>query len=189
MRVIATAGHVDHGKSTLVRALTGINPDRLREEQQRDPRHLATAGDRQRAREVPRARQCEELARVGEDDREEAGDQAEQADPVDEVGHAAAGVDRDKRVDRRVARAHDRGRAAAARSEGQHQRGEDEQHAHAGDQAARHVLLGIARLLGAEELTKYLAEFRASILQTVARMPVHQDFVNQYCKASNSVWN
>ena len=41
----------------------------------------------------------------------------------------------------------------------------------------------------AEELTKYLAEFRASILQTVARMPVHQDFVNQYCKASNSVWN
>ena len=46
-----------------------------------------------------------------------------------------------------------------------------------------------ARLLGAEELTKYLAEFRASIPQTVARMPAHQDFVNQYCKASNSVWN
>ncbi|MCS7057026.1 MAG: selenocysteine-specific translation elongation factor [Thermoflexales bacterium] len=36
MRVIATAGHVDHGKSTLVRTLTGINPDRLREEQQRE---------------------------------------------------------------------------------------------------------------------------------------------------------
>ena len=35
MRVIATAGHVDHGKSTLVRALTGINPDRLAEEQAR----------------------------------------------------------------------------------------------------------------------------------------------------------
>jgi len=35
MRVVATAGHVDHGKSTLVQALTGINPDRLREEQQR----------------------------------------------------------------------------------------------------------------------------------------------------------
>jgi selenocysteine-specific elongation factor len=34
--VIGTAGHVDHGKSTLVRALTGINPDRLREEQQRE---------------------------------------------------------------------------------------------------------------------------------------------------------
>lgn len=35
MRVIGTAGHVDHGKSTLVKALTGINPDRLREEQER----------------------------------------------------------------------------------------------------------------------------------------------------------
>lgn len=35
MRVLGTAGHVDHGKSTLVLALTGINPDRLREEQER----------------------------------------------------------------------------------------------------------------------------------------------------------
>lgn len=35
MRVIGTAGHVDHGKSALVMALTGINPDRLREEQER----------------------------------------------------------------------------------------------------------------------------------------------------------
>lgn len=35
MYVIGTAGHVDHGKSTLVKALTGINPDRLREEQAR----------------------------------------------------------------------------------------------------------------------------------------------------------
>ncbi len=34
-RVIATAGHVDHGKSTLVRALTGTNPDRLAEEKAR----------------------------------------------------------------------------------------------------------------------------------------------------------
>ncbi|MHB0876924.1 MAG: selenocysteine-specific translation elongation factor [Anaerolineae bacterium] len=34
-RVIATAGHVDHGKSTLVKALTGTDPDRLREEQER----------------------------------------------------------------------------------------------------------------------------------------------------------
>jgi tryptophan halogenase len=46
-----------------------------------------------------------------------------------------------------------------------------------------------ARVLGDQELTKFLAEFRASIEQTVARMPAHQDFVNQYCKASNSVWN
>ncbi|HOU23944.1 MAG TPA: selenocysteine-specific translation elongation factor [Anaerolineae bacterium] len=36
MRVIGTAGHVDHGKSTLVQAITGINPDRLKEEQERE---------------------------------------------------------------------------------------------------------------------------------------------------------
>ena len=35
MRVIGTAGHVDHGKSTLIQALTGIDPDRLREEKER----------------------------------------------------------------------------------------------------------------------------------------------------------
>ncbi len=35
MYVVATAGHVDHGKSTLVRALTGTDPDRLAEEKQR----------------------------------------------------------------------------------------------------------------------------------------------------------
>ncbi|WP_026369534.1 selenocysteine-specific translation elongation factor [Kallotenue papyrolyticum] len=36
MYVIGTAGHVDHGKSTLVHALTGIHPDRLAEEQRRE---------------------------------------------------------------------------------------------------------------------------------------------------------
>jgi selenocysteine-specific elongation factor len=35
MWVVGTAGHVDHGKSTLVKALTGIDPDRLREEKER----------------------------------------------------------------------------------------------------------------------------------------------------------
>jgi selenocysteine-specific elongation factor len=35
MRVVATAGHVDHGKSSLVQALTGVNPDRFEEEQRR----------------------------------------------------------------------------------------------------------------------------------------------------------
>ena len=35
MYVIGTAGHVDHGKSTLVKALTGIDPDRLPEEKDR----------------------------------------------------------------------------------------------------------------------------------------------------------
>ena len=33
--VVATAGHVDHGKSTLVRALTGMEPDRWAEERRR----------------------------------------------------------------------------------------------------------------------------------------------------------
>jgi selenocysteine-specific elongation factor len=33
--VIGTAGHIDHGKSALVRALTGIDPDRLKEERER----------------------------------------------------------------------------------------------------------------------------------------------------------
>ncbi len=33
--VVGTAGHIDHGKSQLVRALTGIDPDRLKEEKQR----------------------------------------------------------------------------------------------------------------------------------------------------------
>jgi selenocysteine-specific elongation factor len=35
MFVMSTAGHIDHGKSTLVQALTGIDPDRLREEKER----------------------------------------------------------------------------------------------------------------------------------------------------------
>ncbi len=34
-KVIGTAGHIDHGKTSLVRALTGRNPDRLPEEQRR----------------------------------------------------------------------------------------------------------------------------------------------------------
>ncbi|MEW5988941.1 MAG: selenocysteine-specific translation elongation factor [Chloroflexota bacterium] len=36
MYVIGTAGHVDHGKSSLVKALTGIDPDRLAEEKERE---------------------------------------------------------------------------------------------------------------------------------------------------------
>ncbi len=35
MHVIGTAGHVDHGKSALIAALTGVHPDRLKEEQER----------------------------------------------------------------------------------------------------------------------------------------------------------
>ena len=52
MYVVATAGHVDHGKSTLVRALTGVDTDRLPEEKRRGitialgfaPLELAGAG-------------------------------------------------------------------------------------------------------------------------------------------------
>jgi len=33
--VVGTAGHIDHGKSALVKALTGTDPDRLKEEQER----------------------------------------------------------------------------------------------------------------------------------------------------------
>ena len=33
--ILGTAGHIDHGKSALVKALTGIDPDRLKEEKER----------------------------------------------------------------------------------------------------------------------------------------------------------
>jgi selenocysteine-specific elongation factor len=36
VQVIGTAGHVDHGKSALINRLTGINPDRLKQEQERE---------------------------------------------------------------------------------------------------------------------------------------------------------
>jgi selenocysteine-specific elongation factor len=53
MRVVATAGHVDHGKSTLVTVLTGTDPDRWAEEKQRGLTidlgfaHLALASGRE----------------------------------------------------------------------------------------------------------------------------------------------
>jgi len=36
MYIIGTAGHVDHGKSTLIEAITGTHPDRLQEERERE---------------------------------------------------------------------------------------------------------------------------------------------------------
>ena len=33
--IVGTAGHIDHGKTTLVRALTGVDTDRLKEEKAR----------------------------------------------------------------------------------------------------------------------------------------------------------
>ena len=73
MHVVATAGHVDHGKSSLVLALTGMDPDRFEEEKRRGltidlgsptrrsrrPRHLL----RRRAR--PRPVHQDMLAGVG----------------------------------------------------------------------------------------------------------------------------
>jgi translation initiation factor 2 gamma subunit (eIF-2gamma) len=41
--IVATAGHIDHGKTTLVKALTGVDTDRLPQEQARGnevPRRL-----------------------------------------------------------------------------------------------------------------------------------------------------
>ena len=33
--IVGTAGHIDHGKTTLIRALTGVETDRLEEEKKR----------------------------------------------------------------------------------------------------------------------------------------------------------
>src|SRR5438477_565784 len=60
--ILATAGHVDHGKSSLVKALTGIDPDRLPEEKARGITidlgfaHLtlpAVSGEAQPATQIP----------------------------------------------------------------------------------------------------------------------------------------
>ena len=46
--VLGTAGHIDHGKTALVRALTGIDTDRLPAEKERGtPDHEACRADRQ----------------------------------------------------------------------------------------------------------------------------------------------
>ena len=60
--VIGTAGHIDHGKSALVRALTGTDPDRLKEEKARGITidlgfaHLEVGGVEPRVRRRARAR-------------------------------------------------------------------------------------------------------------------------------------
>ena len=37
--IVGTAGHIDHGKTTLVKALTGVDTDRLKEEKARGITH------------------------------------------------------------------------------------------------------------------------------------------------------
>ena len=46
-----------------------------------------------------------------------------------------------------------------------------------------------ARVMRDDELTKYLADFRKSVAAAVAKLPLHQDFVNSYCKATAGVWS
>ncbi len=114
-------------------------------------RHPPPARHRQRAREVARAREGEELARVGVDDREEARDQAGEAGVVDELADeralAVCGVGGQRQ---RVVGVHDRLRAGAARRQREDQRREHEQDQHRDDDAPGHVALGVARLLGGE---------------------------------------
>jgi len=62
-----------------------------------------------------------------------------------------------------------------------------------------HVLLGqgimpehyhhIARAMNDRDLGQYLGEFRASIAQSVAKLPSQAAFIEQYCNANVTVWN
>jgi tryptophan 7-halogenase len=45
-----------------------------------------------------------------------------------------------------------------------------------------------ARAISDRDLGQLLQGFRAAIADAVAKMPTHQDFVNQYCKASTDLW-
>jgi glycine/D-amino acid oxidase-like deaminating enzyme len=46
-----------------------------------------------------------------------------------------------------------------------------------------------ARTIPDAQLMNHLAEFRSQVAQAVARLPIHQDFVNGYCRSDNNVWN
>lgn len=45
-----------------------------------------------------------------------------------------------------------------------------------------------ARTMKDQDLTSFLHALRGSIAQSVGKLPTHVDFLNQYCKASNTVW-
>ena len=46
----------------------------------------------------------------------------------------------------------------------------------------------LARAMSDVDLERFLKGLRASVSETVARLPSHMDFVNQYCKANSAVW-
>jgi tryptophan halogenase len=45
-----------------------------------------------------------------------------------------------------------------------------------------------ADIMDEKTLKKYLDDFRADVKRTVAQVPPHQDFVNQYCRAPADIW-
>ena len=45
-----------------------------------------------------------------------------------------------------------------------------------------------ADIMDEKTLKKYLDDFRADVKRTVAQVPPHQDFVNQYCRAPEDIW-
>ncbi len=74
--ILGTAGHVDHGKTALVKALTGTDTDRLKEEKERgitielgfaalDLPERAEAGDHRRARAMKNSSRTWSPARGG----------------------------------------------------------------------------------------------------------------------------
>ena len=100
-------GGAEHRHVEQHRALAGERQDEAERagHEQRQHRRLAAVGDRQRARQVAGARQREGLPRVGVDDGEEAGDQADEAGVVHQRRRATSALPgRGERVDRRVAR-------------------------------------------------------------------------------------
>ena len=61
-----------------------------------------------------------------------------------------------------------------------------------------HVMLGqgirpkhyhhLTHAMSDQDLTRFLSSIKESISRTVAQMPSHQEFLDQYCKASSDIW-
>ena len=114
-------------------------------------RCLAGVHHRQTFGKVPGARQREELPRIRKDDREEARDQAGQADVVDDLCHRRFA----ERFNKRIARcAHGLG-AAGTGHQNKDGRGGDQQHPHRCDDAPRHVPSRVLGFLGGKRHALY----------------------------------